>query len=142
MQKILERDKTWQVRAAACENLARLRTRHAIPALISGYAAELKRKKDPWAMDMRLHRTLEGLTGQAILPGNAGPWEAFWKAEGAYHPGPLGLFYPSVAWVKGAIAGDLASGAVLLLGIAGCAVAAARLGASLGSVERTAAGGG
>ncbi len=83
MQKILERDKTWQVRAAACENLARLRSRHAIPALIRGYAAELKRKKDPWAMDMRLHRTLEGMTGQSILPGNASPWEAFWKAEGA-----------------------------------------------------------
>jgi hypothetical protein len=83
MQEILERDKVWQVRAAACENLAKLRTRHAVPALIEGYAAELKRKKDPWAMDMRMHRTLEGLTGQSILPGDVRPWQQFWKAEGA-----------------------------------------------------------
>src|SRR5690606_23996500 len=83
LRKILVRDRIWQVRAAACENLAKLRCKAAIAALIDGYAAELGRKKDPWAMDMRIHRALEGLTGQRILPGSAKPWQAFWAKEGA-----------------------------------------------------------
>lgn len=83
MENILVRDRVWQVRAAACENLARLRTKHAIPALIAGYAAELSRKKDPWAMDMRIHRALVSLTGVGILPGDVEPWRTFWKDEGA-----------------------------------------------------------
>lgn len=83
MGAILKRERVWQVRAAACENLAKLRTKHAIPALIAGYKAELSRKKDPWAMDMRIHRALEGLTGVSILAGDAGAWEDFWEKEGA-----------------------------------------------------------
>src|SRR5690606_33687614 len=83
LRKILVRDRIWQVRAAACEILAKLRCKAAIAALIDGYAAELGRKKDPWAMDMRIHRALEGLTGQRILPGSAKPWQAFWAKEGA-----------------------------------------------------------
>jgi hypothetical protein len=81
-EHILERDKIWQVRAAAADCTARLRTKHAVPVLIAGYEAELKRKKEPWAMDMRLHRLLSGMTGQNIPPGDAKPWKAFWKDAG------------------------------------------------------------
>ena len=45
--------------------------------------AELRRKKDPWAMDVRLHKILEGLTGQSVVRGGIAPWKAFWKQEGA-----------------------------------------------------------
>ncbi len=83
MKPLLLRDRVWQVRAAAAENLAKLRSKHVIPVLIAGLKAETSKKKDPWALDMRIHRLLEGLTGQKILPGNARLWEAFWRKEGA-----------------------------------------------------------
>ena len=83
MGGLLRSDKIWQVRAAAGENLARLRTKHAIPLLIAGLKGELRRKKDPWAMDMKLHRLLEGMTGQQVLPGEIASWERFWRANGA-----------------------------------------------------------
>lgn len=81
IEKILERDKVWQVRAAATNALLALRSREAIPALIDGLDAELERKKDPWAMDVRLHRALEQLTGQNVPQGDSRAWKAFWKAE-------------------------------------------------------------
>ncbi len=81
MRKILIKDKTWQVRAAACNSLIQLKSKHVIPALIDGLDAELKRKKDPWAMDVRLHRSLERLTGQSVPLGSSRPWKTFWRKE-------------------------------------------------------------
>lgn len=81
-ERLVERDKIWQVRAAAAEGLAEMRTSAAIPVLIGGYAAELKKKKGPWAMDLRFHRLLVGLTGQKIPAGDAGLWKKFWKDVG------------------------------------------------------------
>lgn len=83
IKKLLLRDRVWQVRAAARENLAMLKSKHVIPALIDGLAAELKRKKDPWSLDIRLHRTLEGLTGLKMPAGQVRVWQDFWKKEGA-----------------------------------------------------------
>ncbi|HEB52977.1 MAG TPA: VWA domain-containing protein [bacterium] len=80
---ILKRDKIWQVRSAAAYALATMRCKAVIPALIAGLDAELKRKRDPWAMDVRLHKLLEGLTGQSVARGGIEPWKAFWRAEGA-----------------------------------------------------------
>ena len=80
---LLKRDKVWQVRSAAAFALAEMRCKAVIPALIAGLDAELKRKKDPWAMDVRLHKLLEGLTGQSVARGGIAPWKAFWKQEGA-----------------------------------------------------------
>ena len=82
MKTVIERDKVWQVRAAACHSLAALRCKASIPALIAGLEAELRRKKDPWAMDMRLHRTLEGMTGIRMPVGDVGTWKKFWRQEG------------------------------------------------------------
>ncbi len=76
------KDRVWQVRASARENLARLKSKHSIPALIDGLAAEMKRKKDPWALDIKLHRTLEGMTGQKIPVGQVRIWREFWRKEG------------------------------------------------------------
>ncbi len=83
LKELLIKDKVWQVRSAAAFALANLRCKPVIPALIEGLAAELQRKKDPWAMDVRLHEILEGLTGQTVVLGSAAPWQEFWKAEGA-----------------------------------------------------------
>jgi hypothetical protein len=83
LQSLLVRDKVWQVRSAAAFSLANMRCKAVIPALIKGLDAELKRKKDPWAMDVRLHKILEGLTGQSVARGGIAPWKAFWKKEGA-----------------------------------------------------------
>jgi hypothetical protein len=81
--KLLARDKIWQVRSAAAFALARMKCKAVIPVLIDGLDAELRRKKDPWAMDVRLHKILQGLTGQKVVQGSIVPWRAFWKAEGA-----------------------------------------------------------
>ncbi|MCA8941963.1 MAG: HEAT repeat domain-containing protein, partial [Planctomycetes bacterium] len=81
MRNILKKDKVWQVRAAACHSLAQLKTSKVIPVLIDGLDAELRRKKDPWAMDVRLHRTLEHLTGQSVPLGSTAPWRSFWSKE-------------------------------------------------------------
>jgi hypothetical protein len=83
LQELLERDAIWQVRSAAAYALAVMRCKAVIPALIRGLEAELVRKKDPWAMDVRLHRLLEGLTQQAVVRGSAAPWKDFWAREGA-----------------------------------------------------------
>ena len=80
---VVKRDKVWQVRSAAAFGLATMRCKAVIPPLIAGLDAELKRKKDPWAMDVRLHQLLEGLTGQSVARGGVAPWKAFWKAEGS-----------------------------------------------------------
>ncbi|MEE2887579.1 MAG: hypothetical protein VX951_09120 [Planctomycetota bacterium] len=93
---ILIRDKIWQVRAAARENLAVMKTKHAIPALIDGLKAELGRTKDPWSLDIRLHKALEGLTGIKMPLGQVRTWQTFWKREAATFK-----FAP-----KGAKAGD------------------------------------
>jgi HEAT repeats/von Willebrand factor type A domain len=82
LQEILEHDKIWQVRSAAGFALATMKCKPVVPALIAGLAAELHRKKDPWAMDMRLHRLLQGLTGQTVSPGDIASWQAFWQKEG------------------------------------------------------------
>lgn len=83
LESLLVRDKIWQVRSAAAFSLASMRCKAVIPSLIKGLAAELRRKKDPWAMDVRLHRLLEGLTGQSVARGGIAPWKVFWKQEGA-----------------------------------------------------------
>ncbi len=80
---LLRRDNVWQVRSAAAFALAELRCKAVIPVLIAGLDAELKRTKDPGARDVRLHKLLEGLTGQSVARGGAAPWKAFWKQEGA-----------------------------------------------------------
>ena len=81
LQSVVIRDKVWQARSAAAFALASLKCKPAIPALIKGLDAELKRKKDPWAMDIRLHKLLEGLTGQSVVRGTIKPWKLFWKQE-------------------------------------------------------------
>lgn len=83
LEGLLIRDKVWQVRSAAAFALATMRCKAVIPSLIQGLDAELKRKQDPWAMDVRLHKVLEGLTGQSVARGGIAPWKEFWKAEGA-----------------------------------------------------------
>ena len=83
LQRLLVSDKVWQVRSAAAFSLATMRCKAVIPSLIKGLDAELRRKKDPWAMDVRLHKILEGLTGQNVARGGIAPWKAFWKAEGS-----------------------------------------------------------
>jgi hypothetical protein len=82
LEELLLRDTIWQVRSAAAFALAVQKCKLVIPMLIRGLEAELARKKDPWAMDVRLHKLLEGLTGQTVVRGSAEPWNAFWKAEG------------------------------------------------------------
>ncbi|MHC4852066.1 MAG: hypothetical protein ACYTF5_08615 [Planctomycetota bacterium] len=79
---LMGRERVWQVRAAARECLVALRSTVIIPVLIKALKAELRRKKDPWALDVRLHRTLEGLTGQKMTLGQSDLWEAFWRKEG------------------------------------------------------------
>ena len=83
MGKLLLRDRVWQVRAAARENLAMLKSKLVIPVLIAGLDAELRRKKDPWSLDIRLHQALEGLTGLKMPRGQASTWQQFWRKEGA-----------------------------------------------------------
>lgn len=83
LKEVLVGDKIWQVRAAAGEGLASLRCKEAIPVLIAGLQAEHNRKKDPWAMDLRLHRLLERMTGQKMLPGQPAAWQEFWRREGS-----------------------------------------------------------
>ncbi len=82
LEEVLVRDPIWQVRSAAAFALAIQKCKPVIPVLIHGLEAELARKKDPWAMDLRLHKLLEGLTGQTVVIGSIDPWRAFWKAEG------------------------------------------------------------
>lgn len=82
LTEILVRDSVWQVRNAAAFALAGLKCKPAVPALIAGLEAELGRKKDPWAMDVRLHKLLEGLTGQEVVRGGIAPWKEFWQKEG------------------------------------------------------------
>ncbi|MCA8964362.1 MAG: HEAT repeat domain-containing protein [Planctomycetes bacterium] len=82
LEELLVRDKVWQVRNAASFALANCKCKAAIPVLIRGLDAELGRKKDPWAMDVRLHRLLEGLTGQVVVQGSIAPWKEFWAKEG------------------------------------------------------------
>ncbi len=74
-------DKVWQVRAAAREALVGLRCKNSIPPLIDALEQELKRTKDPWSLDVRLHDALERMTGLDIPPGKVEPWREFWKKE-------------------------------------------------------------
>lgn len=83
LEELLQKDQIWQVRSAAAFALAVMKCKPAIPALIHGLEAELVRKKDPWAMDLRLHKLLEGLTGQTVVRGSVKPWQDFWAREGA-----------------------------------------------------------
>ena len=82
LEELLVRDTIWQVRSAAAYALAIQKCKIAIPAIIRGLEAELARKKDPWAMDLRLHKLLEGLTGQNVTRGSVAPWKDFWAKEG------------------------------------------------------------
>lgn len=82
LEELLLRDQIWQVRSAAAFALAVQKCKPVIPALIRGLDAELARKKDPWAMDVRLHKLLEGLTGQTVVRGGIAPWKEFWEREG------------------------------------------------------------
>lgn len=82
LEEALLRDQIWQVRSAAAFALAIQKCKPVVPALIRGLEAELLRKKDPWAMDVRLHKLLEGLTGQNVVQGSIAPWQAFWAKEG------------------------------------------------------------
>ncbi|GEM_PF-2062956 len=89
--KILKRDPLWQVRAAACDGLATLKTRLAIPVLIEGFAAEVKRGKGRSMMLVRaFHDALAGLTGRDLPEASPQLWADFWKKEGArfrFRPG-------------------------------------------------------
>jgi hypothetical protein len=92
LQRLLVSDKIWQVRSAAAFSLATMRCKAVIPVIIKGLETELKRSKDPWAMDVRLHKILEGLTGQSVARGGIAPWKMFWKKEGSsftVRPKPL-----------------------------------------------------
>lgn len=82
LEELLIRDQIWQVRSACAFAMAVMKCKPAIPALIRGLDAELQRKKDPWAMDLRLHKLLEGLTGQTVVQGSITAWQDFWKREG------------------------------------------------------------
>jgi hypothetical protein len=82
LEELLVRDTVWQVRSAAAFAMAIQKCKAVIPALIRGLEAELVRKKDPWAMDVRLHKILEGLTGQSVVQGTIDPWKVFWAKEG------------------------------------------------------------
>lgn len=82
LEQLLIQDPVWQVRSAAAFALAQQKCKPVIPALIRGLEAELARKKDPWAMDVRLHELLEGLTGQSVARGTIAPWREFWAREG------------------------------------------------------------
>lgn len=75
-------DKVWQVRAAAREALVGLRCKHSIPVLIDALDGELKRTKDPWSLDVRLHDALERMTGMEIPQGKVAPWRDLWQKEG------------------------------------------------------------
>lgn len=79
---LLTKDSVWQVRSACAYALARMKCKAVIKPLIDGLDSELRRKKDPWAMDVRMHRILEGLTGQTVVQGSIAPWRAFWRKEG------------------------------------------------------------
>lgn len=81
--ELLQKDAIWQVRSAAAFALASMKCKPVVPVLIAGLDAELARKKDPWAMDVRLHKILEGLTGQKVLRGNVQLWKDYWAKEGA-----------------------------------------------------------
>ena len=86
--KMLKKEKNWQVRATIVDGMVRLRSRHAIPALIAAMKLELGRggRKGGMGDEMllaRIHDGLVGLTGQD-LPRNAPQlWESFWEREGA-----------------------------------------------------------
>jgi hypothetical protein len=80
--ELLQRDQVWQVRSAAAFALAGMKCKPVVPVLIAGLDSELVRKKDPWAMDVRLHRLLEGLTGPSVVQGDIRPWQEFWRREG------------------------------------------------------------
>lgn len=82
VKPLLLSDKVWQVRAAAREALVGLRSKQSIPVLIDGLDAELKRTKDPWSLDVRLHDALERMTGVAMPPGKVDGWRDFWRKEG------------------------------------------------------------
>ena len=83
LEELLIKDPIWQVRSACAFALAIQKCKPVVPALIRGLEAELNRKKDPWAMDVRLHKLLEGLTGEAAVRGTVAPWKDFWAREGA-----------------------------------------------------------
>lgn len=83
LKDALIRDRVWQVRAAARANLVELKSKHVIPVLIQGLETELGLTKDPWALDIRLHRALEKLTGVSMPVGSAASWKDFWKKEAA-----------------------------------------------------------
>ena len=95
LRNLLTKDSVWQVRSACAYALARMKCKAVIKPLIDGLDAELRRKKDPWAMDVRMHRILEGLTGQTVVQGTIAPWRAFWRKEG-----------PSFAVAKAASPGE------------------------------------
>jgi hypothetical protein len=82
LENLMVKDRIWQVRSAAAFSLANTKCKAVVPALIRGLEAELQRKQDPWAMDVRLHKLLEGLTGQNVVRGSIAPWKAFWAKEG------------------------------------------------------------
>ncbi|MEZ5966952.1 MAG: HEAT repeat domain-containing protein [Planctomycetota bacterium] len=82
IRPLLLNDKVWQVRAAAREALVGLRSKSSIPVLIDGLDAELKRTKDPWSLDVRLHDALERMTGVEMPPGKVDGWRDFWRKEG------------------------------------------------------------
>ncbi len=83
IKPLLNGDNVWQVRAAAREAAVGLRCKQAIPLLVDALDLELKRTKDPWSLDVRLHDALERMTGLDIPMGKAQPWRDFWAREGA-----------------------------------------------------------
>jgi hypothetical protein len=82
-QKVMLRDKVWQVRSAICDGLMRLKTPRVIPVLIAGLKRELHLGK--WSNRMvaiAFHDALEQLTGKDLPQDAPHLWSDFWAKEG------------------------------------------------------------
>jgi hypothetical protein len=88
LAQVYRKEKNWQVRAAIVDAMQRLRSRHAIPALIQAMRDEkaVERKRGAIGHQMllgRIHDALVGLTGQDLPPNAPELWQSFWDREGA-----------------------------------------------------------
>ena len=84
LDKLLVREKVWQVRAAVCDALVRLKVKASIPVLISGLERELKRgRKASRMLSIAFHEALEQMTGQDLSEDAPRLWRDFWAKEGA-----------------------------------------------------------
>ena len=81
--KLLVREKVWQVRAAVCDALVQLKAKASIPILIKGLERELKRGRAQSRMvAIAFHEGLEQMTGQDLSEDSPALWRDFWAKEG------------------------------------------------------------